>query len=163
MTGYARGTDGRGRRTASAVALLAAALLPVACEKPEYERPPRDEQVAQADSLLTMEAFDTLTWASDAERAEAGNNVYAAKCRSCHGYLGRGNTDYARERNLDVPSLVREDWPYQNLLAVRRIIFIGHEDGMPTWGVAGITAREIDAAAYYVMEVLRPEVLGQTR
>jgi mono/diheme cytochrome c family protein len=119
--------------------------------------------VAQADSILTMEAFDTVAWTSDAERAEAGNNVYAAKCRSCHGYLGQAGTDYARERNLDVPSLVREDWPYQNVLAVRRVIFIGHPDGMPTFGVAGITPREIDAVAFYLMEVLRPEVLGRSR
>lgn len=163
MTRGARAQDGRSVATTRVAALLVAALLPAACEKPEYERPPRDEQVAQADSILTMEAFDTLTWAGDAERAQAGNNVYAAKCRSCHGPMGRADTDYARERNLDVPSLVREDWPYQNILAVRRVIFIGHEDGMPTFGVAGITPREIDAVAFYLLEVLRPEVLGGTR
>jgi mono/diheme cytochrome c family protein len=159
----ARRQDGSSVATVRVAALLVAVLLTAACEKPEYERPPRDEQVAQADSMLTMEAFDTLTWASDAERAEAGNNIYAAKCRSCHGYMGQADTDYARERNIDVPSLVREDWPYQNILAVRRVIFIGHADGMPTFGVAGITPREIDAVAYYLMEVLRPEVLGGTQ
>jgi hypothetical protein len=30
---------------------------------------------------------------------------------------------------------------------------------MPTWGVAGITLREMDAVTGYLLEVLRPEVL----
>jgi mono/diheme cytochrome c family protein len=117
--------------------------------------------VSQADSLFTVETFDTIGWTSDAERAQAGNNVFAAKCRSCHGYLGEGDTDYSREHGIEVPSLVRPDWPYQNVASVRRIIFIGHPEGMPTWGVAGITPREIDAVAHYLVDVLRPEVLGR--
>jgi mono/diheme cytochrome c family protein len=63
--------------------------------------------------------------------------------------------------NVHPPSLVREDWPFESVPAVRRQIFIGHPAGMPTWGVAGITPREIDAIAYYILEVLRPEVLGR--
>jgi mono/diheme cytochrome c family protein len=149
------------RRSAAVIALLAVAAAFAACDKAEYERPPRDAQVSQADSLLTVETFDSIAWTSDAERAQAGNNVYAAKCRSCHGYLGAGDTNYAREHNLDVPSIVRPDWPYQNVASVRRIIYIGHPEGMPTWGVAGITPREIDAVAHYLVEVLRPEVLGR--
>jgi mono/diheme cytochrome c family protein len=43
---------------------------------------------------------------------------------------------------------------------VRRRIFTGHPAGMPTWGVAGIPAREIDAVAAYILEQLRPDVLG---
>jgi mono/diheme cytochrome c family protein len=153
-----------GRRPAS-LPVAAAPALPLlvvaGCEKTEYERPSREGQVSQADSLLTAETFDTIAWASDAERVQAGNNVFAAKCRSCHGYLGDGDTDYAREHDLDVPSIVRADWPYQNVASVRRMIFIGHHDGMPTWGVAGITPREIDAVAFYITDVLRPEVLGR--
>jgi hypothetical protein len=34
---------------------------------------------------------------------------------------------------------------------------------MPTWGVAGITPREIDAVAFYILERLRPEMLGEGR
>ena len=44
--------------------------------------------------------------------------------------------------------------------SVRRRVFVGHVAGMPTWGVAGITQREIDAVSFYVLESLRPEVLG---
>jgi hypothetical protein len=45
--------------------------------------------------------------------------------------------------------------------SVRHRIFVGHAAGMPTWGVAGISPREIDGAAYYLLERLRPEVLGR--
>jgi mono/diheme cytochrome c family protein len=145
-------------RTRPAVAVITAALLfGAACEKHEMERPSRDAQVAQADSLLSPETFDTVTWQSDSARAFEGNNAYSANCRSCHGYMGEGGTEYARQRNLDPPSLIRADWPYSDIAAVRHRIFIGHPDGMPTWGVAGITPREIDAVAYYILNVLRPE------
>jgi mono/diheme cytochrome c family protein len=145
-------------RAAAAAVLVTVAAA--ACEAHEYERPSREDQVLQADSLLVAETFDTIAWASDSDRAFYGNNVYAAKCRSCHGPLGAGDTEYARQQRLTVPSLVREDLPYTNIAAMRRIIFIGHPTGMPTWGVAGIAPREIDAVAYYLLEVLRPEVLG---
>lgn len=148
-------------RTAATVAALAALLATGACEKHEFERPSREAQVAQADSLLTPETFDTIAWPSDSARAYDGNNAYAANCRTCHGYLGEGDTDYARERNLEPPSLVRPDWPYEDIPAVRHRIFVGHPAGMPTWGVAGITPREIDAIAYYIVHVLRPEALGR--
>jgi mono/diheme cytochrome c family protein len=147
-------------RYALVVALVA--MTTAACEKHEYERPVREDQVAEADALLTAETFDTISWASDSERSFAGNNVYAARCRNCHGPLGSGDTPYARENQLDVPSLVRAELPYEDVAEMRRIIFVGHPAGMPTWGVAGIEPREIDAVAYYIMHVLRPEVLGQT-
>jgi mono/diheme cytochrome c family protein len=144
----------------AARALLACSLVllaSAACEKHEFERPSREAQVAQADSLLTPETFDTIAWVSDSARAFDGNNAYAANCRSCHGYLGEGDTEYARQRNLDPPSLTRADWPYTDVPSVRHRIFVGHPTGMPTWGVAGITPREIDAIAYYIVHVLRPE------
>jgi mono/diheme cytochrome c family protein len=148
-------------RYATAAVIAVVALAAVACEAHEYERPDREDQVAEADALLTAETFDTISWASDSERGFAGNNVYAARCRSCHGPLGTGDTPYAQENRLDVPSIVRPDIPYADVAAMRRVIFTGHPAGMPTWGVAGIEPREIDAAAYYILHVLRPEVLGQ--
>ena len=63
-----------------------------------------------------------------------------------------------RGDSVQVPSLVEPDWSYANdVEAVRRRIFTGHPDGMPTWGVAGLAPREIDAVAYYIDSVLRPE------
>jgi mono/diheme cytochrome c family protein len=150
-------------RAAITLAAIAGVSTIAACEKHDFEPPSRAQRVGAADTLLTEETFDTVAWPSDSARAYAGNNAYAAHCRGCHGYLGRGDTDYAREHRIAVPSLVRPDWPYQDLPAVRRRIFTGHPAGMPTWGVAGIAPREIDATAYYLLYVLRPEVLGTGR
>ena len=133
-----------------------------ACGEHHFDPPDREAQVAAADSLYATISFDTVTWESQDARALDGNVVFSSSCRQCHGPLGRGGTEYAAERGLDVPSLVEEDWEYAgNLEAIRRRIFVGHSAGMPTWGVAGITPREIDAVAFYILERLRPEVLGE--
>jgi mono/diheme cytochrome c family protein len=142
--------------------LVAGVLLAgAACGDAGFERPDRGDQVSSADSLYLPALFDSIAWADDLTRARSGNEVYASRCRDCHGTLGEGNTAYARERGLDVPSLVAADWPLGDSLdAVRRRIFVGHEDGMPTWGVARISPRDVDAAAFYIVERLRPEMLG---
>lgn len=82
------------------------------------------------------------------------------ECRRCHGPLGRGDTEYARARGVEVPSLVEPDWPLAELDSVRRAIYVGHEAGMPTFGARDLDSREIDAAAAYVLLTLRPEILG---
>jgi len=131
------------------------------CGEHRFEPPDREARVAEADTIFTTVHFDTVAWENDSIRALQGNAVYAARCRQCHGTLGRGGTEYAASRNLKVPSLVAPDWGLgEDIEAVRHRIFVGHASGMPTWGVAGITPREIDAAAYYLVFELRPEVLG---
>lgn len=147
------------RRAHLAAALAALALT--GCEKHEFEPPDRARQVAQADSAFSPALFDSLTWASREQRLQTGNEVYAAHCRKCHGPLGEGATEYARQRGLEVPSLVEPEWGYaRDLEGARRRVFTGHPAGMPTWGVAGITPREIDAVSFYILEQLRPDVLG---
>lgn len=143
-----------------AAALLLAAALGAACGH-DFEPPDRAERVDQAARLYSAALFDTVTWASDSARSLAGNEVYAATCRRCHGPLGQGGTDYARQRGLEVPSLVEPDWPVSRVDTLRRRIFVGHEEGMPTFGVAGISPREIDGAAFYLLYTLRPDVLGR--
>lgn len=157
------GLGARRPRIGGLVPLVVAALLAVlsACQEQEFEPPDRGAQVAAADSAYAPALFDSIAWPSDSVRALQGNIVYAAKCRQCHGPLGGGDTPYARQRELEVPSLVLPDWEYAgDLEGARRRVFIGHEEGMPTWGVAGITPREIDAAVHYLLDVLRPELLG---
>jgi cbb3-type cytochrome c oxidase subunit III len=133
------------------------------CSEKTFDPPDRDAQIGQADSLFRVERFDTMTWVSGDIRASAGNAVYAARCRNCHGTVGAGDTDYARNRGLEVPSLVkREGLLGENADSVRHRIYVGHAAGMPTWGVAGITPREIDAVTFYLLERLRPEILGTT-
>jgi len=142
--------------------LLAAALAvaAAACHQ-EFEPPDRAARVARADSLFATQAFDTITWTDPGIRLTEGNLVYAEECRRCHGTLGRGETDYARERELDVPSLVERDWPMADVDSLRRKIFIGHESGMPIFGDHDLTLRQIDAAAAYILFTLRPEVVQE--
>jgi mono/diheme cytochrome c family protein len=133
----------------------------VACTEHEFEPPDQEARVRQADSLYAIERWDTIAWLSDSMRAFEGNVVFSSYCRRCHGPLGEGGTEYAAERELEVPSLVEPDWRWADQPdSVRHRIYVGHAHGMPIWGVAGITLREIDAASYYLLEVLRPEVLG---
>lgn len=158
----------RGRTEARAVAprlaltaTLVAVLATGACQKHEFEPPDREDQVVEASRRFTPALFDTVTWEADSIRAQDGNAVYAATCRRCHGTLGRGDTELAQERELDVPSLVEPDWPYAaSIDSVRARIFSGHAEGMPTFGVARLSPREIDGVAWYILHQLRPDVLG---
>jgi mono/diheme cytochrome c family protein len=145
------------------LAVLAAGFVTGGCGDHEFEPPPEEAQVAHADSLYSPALFDSITWSSDQARIQAGNLVFADECRRCHGPLGRGETDYAAEHELEVPSLVTEDWEYRDdIQAVQRVIFTGHVGGMPDWGPTRLTPREIDAAAFYLLELLRPEVLADS-
>jgi mono/diheme cytochrome c family protein len=149
------------RGTLATTVLLAATLILGGCEEHEFHPPDRAAHVARADSAYTTAGFDSITWSADAERITAGNLVYADECRRCHGPLGKGGTEYAESRDLDVPSLVEPDWAYgDDVDAVRRRIFTGHPDGMPTWGVGRLNPRQVDAVAYYLVAQLRTEVPG---
>jgi mono/diheme cytochrome c family protein len=152
--------ESRGKVMRRSLVVAVALLLLGACKK-EMEPPDREARVSDAGTRFAGMRFDTLTWSSEDQRVREGNAVFAAKCRSCHGTLGEGDTDYAAGRGLAVPSLVGPDWALGDSLdGVRRRVFIGHAAGMPTWGVAGISPREIDAVSFYIVEDLRPEVLG---
>lgn len=141
------------------------AVLVGGCSREKtFEPPDRDQRIADAETVFEAVVFDSITWADDVLRAREGNSVYAARCRNCHGTLGAGSTAYAENRGLSVPSLVEREWRYAaSMDSVRHRIFVGHRAGMPTWGVAGLTPREIDAVAFYVLEDLRPEILGDGR
>ena len=134
-----------------------------ACSDHEFHPPSEEEKQATADSLYSPALFDSVTWESAAVRINAGNLVYADECRRCHGPLGRGDTEYSRSQELDTPSLVGADWEYRDdLEGVRHRIFVGHASGMPNWGVTNLAPRDIDAAAFYILAQLRPEVLGDS-
>jgi len=126
----------------------------------DFEPPDRSERVRRAAGQYSVALFDTVSWEDGASRVTLGNTVYAERCSRCHGPLGGGDTPYAEERGLDVPSIVEPDWPLAELDSVRRRLFIGHEAGMPTYGDGPLVPREIDATAAYLLETLRPEVLG---
>jgi mono/diheme cytochrome c family protein len=135
-----------------------------ACKGHEFHPPDRDERVAAALAEFEILRFDTISWENDPARLQAGNEVYATTCRRCHGTVGEGQTDYARTRNLDVPSLVEAEWQWSDsLAALRRQVYTGHAAGMPTFSLSGVTPREIDAVSAYIIYQLRPDVLGNGR
>lgn len=151
----------RPRRALVLVIVLAAAGTAACGEDHEFEPPDRDSQRTEARQRFEAAVFDTLAWSSDSARRVLGEEVFATKCRKCHGYLGRGGTEYAARRNLEVPSLVEPDWPYAGKPdSARRRIFVGHSE-MPSFGLRRVNARQIDAVTYYVLEVLRPDVLEE--
>jgi len=139
---------------------LALALAGSACGH-EFEPPDRGARVREAEASYSAALFDTVTWAPEQDRDFLGNEIYIEKCRNCHGPLGRGQTPYAQERRLDVPSLVEAGWPLASMDSLHKVIYVGHEEGMPIYGAGGITPREIDAVAAYILHVLRPDVMGR--
>ncbi|MFO7893256.1 MAG: c-type cytochrome [Longimicrobiales bacterium] len=142
---------------------LAAGMGVSGCSDHEFHPPSQEERTTRADSLYTPALFDSIIWSSDSARVQTGNLIYADECRRCHGPLGRGETEYARENELTVPSLVEPDWVHAGSVdTLRRQIFVGHPGGMPNWGVGRLAPRQIDAAAAYILEQLRPEVMGDT-
>lgn len=166
----APGPNRPGRAFAGCALGLAALLGLIGCGGGE-EAPERDSQAAlrqaRADSVARAEAryepaaFDTIGWESWSQRAERGRLVYNVSCRKCHGTQGAGDGDTAARFELDVPSLVAGDWSYAgDQAAIRRRVYVGHESEMPTWGLYGLTYRDIDAVALYIDEVLREEAGG---
>jgi mono/diheme cytochrome c family protein len=148
-------------RSRAGAALIVMLALCVACGDQEFEPPDRAARVARAAAAYTPAMFDTVTWPDSAVLLTEGNTVYAEECRRCHGVLGEGNTDYARERNLNVPSLVAPGWRLAELDSLRRMIHRGHESGMPVYGDGDLSRRQIDATAAYILRTLRPDVLEQ--
>jgi mono/diheme cytochrome c family protein len=142
------------------LSLLGLLLLSTMSCAHEFEPPDRGARVDAAAEAFQSEVFDTVQWADAELRLNQGNAVYAVECRRCHGGFGGGDTDYAKGRDLVAPSLVEADWSFDELDALRREIYIGHESGMPIYGDGDLTLREIDATAAYVLLGLRPDVLG---
>ena len=140
--------------------VLALAAFLASCGGHDFEPPDRGERVRHALAEYSPATFDTITWASEEDRTTLGNQIYVENCRDCHGPLGRGRTDYAREQGLDVPSLVEPGWPLAVADSLHKVIFVGHEEGMPIYADGAISPREIDAVAGYILQVLRPDVAG---
>ncbi len=139
--------------------LLAIGLALVSACGHDFEPPDQSERVRAAEAAYAVALFDSIEWADTDQRLDAGNAVYGEECRRCHGPIGLGDTDYARERGLSVPSLVDRDWPLAQVDSTRRKVYVGHESSMPIFGDGSLSLREIDAVSGYILSTLRPEVL----
>ncbi|UCF19633.1 MAG: c-type cytochrome [Gemmatimonadota bacterium] len=138
-------------------------LLVLGCAREETEaelaervRQAQAEQVASAEAQYDASVFDTLTWVSPEARLERGAVVWRASCEKCHGGQGAGNGPFAVQEQMAVPSFLAEGWLYVgDLDGIRRATYVGHEGGMPNWGLhLKVPYRDVDAVSGYISEVL---------
>lgn len=127
-------------------------------EDPNALREARADSVRQAEAAFDATAFDTISWNTPEERIERGAVVWNFSCRKCHGDQGLGDGELARVEELTMPMITDAEWEYaDDVPAIRRRIFTGHESEMPSWGLYGLKYRDIDAVAYYIEDVLRAQ------
>jgi len=80
---------------------MAAALAVAACGHREFQPPDREAKVREAAASFTPATFGTIAWDSAEARHVLGNLIYVEHCRTCHGPLGQGGTDYAVTQGLE--------------------------------------------------------------
>ena len=149
--------------------LLVLASIPAAaaCGGPdEAERAAAREEAfaaAQADSVMLAEsmfdpaAFDTIAWETPEALSDRGSLVWTVSCAKCHGSAGAGDGGFVlRGDTLRPPSFLGDDWRFaDDHEGLRRQVFTGTAEGMPHWGMYGLTYRDIDAVATHIRERLR--------
>lgn len=114
----------------------------------------QDSLMALVDSTYDPSVFDTLTWPNETRRAEYGPTVYLASCAKCHGAQGLGDGGFVLAGDTLRPRSFREpDWRLAGDLAgIRKAVFSGNREGMPHWGLVGLSYGAVDAVAQYVAD-----------
>lgn len=93
---------------------------------------------------LSNPAYST---AENVDRIEAGREVFATNCASCHGEDARGN------RDLGAPNLTDGYWIYGGTLdTIIASVHGGREGHMPTWDER-LTTAEIRTLTLYVYDL----------
>lgn len=145
------------------VAVVAAMATLTACggREPAQEQaqgPSSSDSATYAASLFDAAAFDTISWQTPQAALERGAVVFRFSCRKCHGESGAGDGGFvAGGDTLHPPTFLAEDWRFaDDRDGLRKEIFTGTgKEGMPHWGLEGLTYRDIDAAARYIQGTLR--------
>lgn len=128
---------------------------------PPAEEPPptltRADSAEMALAAFDSTVYDTIQWASDDAALERGGLVYRVSCQSCHGEGGLGDRGFIFQGDtLRPPSFVASSWQYsRDPVGLRRRIYAGSVLGMPYWGLVGMTNKDVDAVARYILGVLR--------
>lgn len=139
---------------------MAAALLIVGCgggEPPETEVAAGPDSTALAQEAYDPTMFDTVSWESQEKAVERGQVVYRFSCLKCHGEAGLGDAEFVRAGDtLRPPSFREPDWAFAgDKEGIREQVFVGTAETMPHWGLVGLTPRDVDAVAIYIMEGFR--------
>jgi mono/diheme cytochrome c family protein len=142
-------------RTILRFPLLLLVLVVAGCGGDGADESAGADEVESA-AMVDPATFDTLSWDSPAEALDRGDTVYQYSCAKCHGGSGTGKAGYVLNgRVLRPPSFKAEDWRFgQDLERLREYIYEGNDKGMPHWGAAGLSARDIDAVARYIQRRL---------
>ncbi|MGD2121809.1 MAG: c-type cytochrome [Gemmatimonadota bacterium] len=116
----------------------------------------QDSLMAVVDSAYDPSVFDTLTWPTPTRRAEYGPLAYQSSCEKCHGTTGLGDGSWVVDGHSPPPPSFREpDWPLAgDLEGIRAAIFTGNREGMPHWGIVGLSYGAVDAVAQYIADGL---------
>lgn len=142
--------------------LLPLALAPVLLSACSGDVPAADDVEAASVLPAAMPApdhFDSIRWADTRNAVDRGATVYAYSCARCHGDSGAGDGNYhLNKRVLRPPSFLTSEWKYSgDLEGLRDAVYAGNDKGMPHWGNAGLSARDTDAVARYILYGLREE------
>lgn len=126
-------------------------------ERDSTVREARADSVAEAAAQYDPAAFDSIAWEDADARFERGRVVWSFSCAKCHGGDGKGGGEMAVDHDLAMPDLAGEWALAGDVAGIRRAVYVGHETEMPSWGLYGLTYRDVDAVAYYIEEGLRSE------
>lgn len=113
---------------------------------------------AEAEDAFSMARFDTISWKADSVAHNRGAVVWMYSCQKCHGMNGQGDGGFVqRGDTLHPPDFLDPNWmPGEDHAELLRLISVGRDGRMPHWGMEEqFKARDIDAVAWYIQEVLR--------
>lgn len=82
----------------------------------------------------TIALFPFTALAAD---AKAGANVYAAKCRTCHGPDGAGNPAIAKVMNVTMKPLSSAEVQAKSDADIKSVVTMGIGKMKPVTGIAG--------------------------
>jgi len=116
----------------------------------------QDSLMTEAQTAYDTSVFDTLTWETPERRGEYGPVVYLRSCEKCHGPQGLGDGGFVMGTDtLQPPSFREPTWAMAgDVDAIREAIFLGNREGMPHWGLVGLSAGAVDAVTQYILDGL---------